>query len=844
MTRSRLRKLRRVHKTPHRSIGPVTLPIAGALLSCWSSVQGQQRTETGALEELIVTATKRSESLQNVPLSVQALGATALEDLNVVNFADYAKHLPGVTYQTYGPGFAKIYMRGVSSGDIANHAGSLPSVGMYLDEQPITTIQGPLDIHIYDIERVESLAGPQGTLYGASSEAGTIRIITKKPEIGAFRAGYDLRANSVAHGDLGGSAEGFVNLPLGEAAAVRLVGWRDHAAGFIDNVAGSSLFPAATSVVNGTERPPWALSNAPYAKKHYNTVDTSGGRAALKWAIGDAWTVTPVFQGQHTKSRGMFARDVTLGDLQVQHFGPEWADDRWTQIALTLEGKISDYDLVYSAGYISRHDESHIDYTDYALAYSVSSGLGDYNLDNAGNPLQTTQHESLRDTYRMQSQELRISSPREDRFRFVAGLYLARQSHHLEAAFNAIGVNGDPDLGSYYSVTNWPGAFWLTNDQRVNRDAAAFTELSFDLTPKLTLMAGVRFFRAETSLEGFYGYGVNNSFTSHTGELDCVQNNFPGGAHFPGIFGNYCNNMHTGGVRWDNASGGWLNTGQPYENGVSTRETGHTPKVNIAYRFSNEKLGYVTYSKGFRPGGVNRIGYLPYSADYLSNYELGWKTTWMQGRLRFNGAFFLEDWKQFQFSFVGPNNVYAVANAPKARIKGAEATMDWAATDQLVLSGGFSFTDARLSADWTGGCGDVPCDPPLAPKGQMLPNTPRWKADATARYSVAIGSVQAYAQGSVGYQSYVWADMRTAERELLGRQSSFATTDISTGIVHNGIKVELSVTNLFDKRQDLYRYAQCATATCASPNIPGYAPHVYSGPGQPRTLGIKFSQKF
>ena len=141
-------------------------------------------------QEIIVTAQKREENIQNVAASVQALGTTKLQQMHVQNFNDYIKFLPSVSYQSLGPGYSNVYMRGVAADNQSNHSGSLPSVGTYLDEQPITTVGGALDIHVYDIARVESLSGPQGTLYGASSEAGTIRIITNKPEIGVFNSDF------------------------------------------------------------------------------------------------------------------------------------------------------------------------------------------------------------------------------------------------------------------------------------------------------------------------------------------------------------------------------------------------------------------------------------------------------------------------------------------------------------------------------------------------------------------------------------------------------------------------------------------------------------------------------
>src|SRR3954471_993909 len=194
--------------------------------------------------EIIITATKREENLQNVPISVQAIGTRRLDQLNISNFEDYTKQLPSVTFQTAQPGFTTVYMRGVATGGDGNHSGSLPSVGMYLDEQPVTTIGGTLDVHIYDIARIESLAGPQGTLFGASSEAGTIRIITNKPELGVTTGRVDGEINSVDHGGVGGKVEGMLNIPIASRVAFRAVGFVQHDAGYIDNVFGSRTYPS------------------------------------------------------------------------------------------------------------------------------------------------------------------------------------------------------------------------------------------------------------------------------------------------------------------------------------------------------------------------------------------------------------------------------------------------------------------------------------------------------------------------------------------------------------------------------------------------------------------------
>ena len=214
--------------------------------------QAQQRT----LGSVTVTAQKREENLQEVPINIQVLGGDRLTELNVTDFVSAVQFLPSVSVSSFGPGFGQVYMRGVTNGGDGNHSTSPPSVGIYLDEQPITTIQGALDVHFYDIERVEVLAGPQGTLFGASSQSGTIRIITNKPDPGGFSAAYGLEGNYMDEGDAGYVAEGYANLPIGESAAIRLVAWNKRDGGYIDNVFGERTYarPRASRSTTPTRR--------------------------------------------------------------------------------------------------------------------------------------------------------------------------------------------------------------------------------------------------------------------------------------------------------------------------------------------------------------------------------------------------------------------------------------------------------------------------------------------------------------------------------------------------------------------------------------------------------------
>jgi outer membrane receptor protein involved in Fe transport len=783
--------------------------VASALLACISGARAADVNDTGALVEVVVTAQKRAENLQDVPLSIQAFGAAQLEELRINSFDDYAKYLPSVSFQKVGsPSVEHTYVRGVSSGGDGNHSGSQPSVGMYLDEQPITTIDGNLNIHIYDIERVEALAGPQGTLYGASSQSGTIRIITNKPDPSGFKAGYDVGVNQVAHGGVGYSIEAFVNLPLTDIAAVRLVGWDVHDAGYIDNVHGSVTFPTSGIV----------FDNAPFVKKDYNTVETKGGRAALKVNINDNWTVLPTVMGQVQQTDGDFAYNPAVGDLQVQHWFPQNIHDSWVQSALTVEGKISNFDIVYAGAYLTRNTHEQSDYTDYSLYYDRAFGSGAYFLDNAGNLINPAQTIIGRDHYTKLSHELRVSTPRDFPLRFVGGLFLERQVHEILQDY-VVDNGGDP-LGSVapnnISVPGWPGTIWLTDQERVDRDKAVFGELTYDILEQLSISAGIRHFTYDNNLQGFYGF--NSTYSSHTGVVLCS-------VPFVPFHGAPCTDLNRG-----------------------TSGSGNSPKVNLTYKIDKDRMIYATYSKGFRPGGVNRNGggtIPPYQPDYLKNYEIGWKTSWFDNRLRFNGAIFREDWSNFQFSYLGANSLTIITNAGQARINGLETDLEFAATQNFYLSGGFTLLDAKLTQTF---CGDVVnvCSQPgfdpstyeqFAPSGTRLPVTPKFKGNITGRYTFPIGDYKGDVQASAVHVGERTSDLRTLAANALGDMPAYTVVDLSAGMEVKNFHYQIYVDNAFDKRAVLNKYSECDVLLCG-------AIAQYVVPNQPRTIGVKFGQKF
>ena len=800
MTRSKLRKIQRLDSVPFA----ITMLAASGVAYAQQPAEEQER----GLDEVVVTALKTRQNLQDVPLSIQAIGTERLEELGVNGFDDYVKFLPSVSFQQAGPGFARVFMRGAAAGDNGNHSGPQPGVGQYLDEQPITTIQGALDVHMYDIARVESLAGPQGTLYGASSQSGTIRIITNKPDKSGFDAGYSLEGNTVADGDQGYMAEGFVNIPLGESAAIRMVGWVRHDAGYIDNIEATRTFPTS------------GISMQSRAEDNYNDADTYGARAALKIDLGDNWTVTPAIMGQKQKSNGVYAGESDLGAREVAHWHEENSDDQWMQAALTVEGKLSTFDVTFTSSYLKRDVDVNSDYSDYAFFYDTlvpPEYFGEYFVDNAGDLINPSQYIAGKDGYTKMSHELRFTTDPEKRVRFVGGLFFQRQTHDIQQAYRIDGLADDLD------VTGWDDTFWLTKQWRVDRDYAVFGEVTFDVTDKFSVTGGFRRFRFENSLEGFYGFGINNPYGSSTGEQSCVD------------------------------------TGQVFETAPCTnlektvKDDDNTFRLNGTWKVTDDAMVYATFSEGFRPGGVNRRGtFPPYKPDFLTNYEIGWKTSWAGNRFRFNGAVFKGNWDDFQFSYLGENGLTNVTNAGAAELSGIEVDIQWAVTNGFSLYGGLALQDAKLSEDFCKSLGpdgqplnaaDCVANNPqdFAPEGTRLPTTPRFKANLTGRYEFPLQGFDAHLQGSVVHNDSSRSALLPFEGSVLGDQDGYSVVDMSFGIAKPSWSAELFIDNVFDEEASVYRYSECDVNICSNADFGGI---VYGIGLRPRTIGLKFSQKF
>ena len=347
----------------------VSVISAGALGATAAMTQAQM------LEEVVVTATKKSESMQDVAISVQAMTGQSLREQNVTSFEDYVMHLPSVNRGGRGPGQNEIYIRGAAVDAInitvAESQGSAPNVAMYLDEQPITAGGRNLDVYVSDMERIEVLPGPQGTLYGASSQAGTVRLITNKPVVGEFQARLGAEYSQTAKGEDSNKVEAMINIPLiDNKLAVRGAFYSDNRGGYIDNVEGtfqadnavniafpgdSVFYPEGTVFANGTTVGAGGVnipvvkqvaSNSDNVEDDFNDVSYAGVRLGVKYFINDDWSALGQFTSQTLKTDGVFDYDPEKGDLNVSRFSEDSLEDSFDQAAWTIEGRLGELDVI------------------------------------------------------------------------------------------------------------------------------------------------------------------------------------------------------------------------------------------------------------------------------------------------------------------------------------------------------------------------------------------------------------------------------------------------------------------------------------------------------------------
>jgi iron complex outermembrane recepter protein len=805
-----------------------------------------------AIQEVTVTAQRRTENVQNVPIAIQAFTAETLQELNVETFDELMKYLPNVSGSSVGPGQTQIFMRGLSTGDQGTQSGGsingFPNVAIYLDEQSGQLPGRNLDVYAADLERIEVLEGPQGTLFGAGAQAGVIRYITNKPKLNTTEASVTASYGTTAGGDNNSSGTAVLNVPLiADTLAVRGVVYIDQRGGYINNVPstftrkptdigiGYGGYPAGCgATTTPCEVPPGSpvINNGPLVANAINPVTYEGARVEALWNVNNDWSVLLAQSYQDINADGVFYQMPVGSDGQplpprsVTLFNPSYNRDQFENTALTVDGQIGVLKLVYAGAYLVRNISQSQDYTNYARGvyadYYQCHGA-DHGLPATCYSPSSTWNETEEMTH--QSHELRLSTPDEWRVRGILGAFWEdlKIYDQLNWLYKTLPACTDTVLyGCLTDVGPPPGVplndpspirsdntAFFNDVQRGYTQTAFFTSVDFDIVPKvLTVTAGTRYY----DFHNFERGAVVGSFTCYdAGAPPCLTYATP------------------------------INEENVY--------TGFRSRANLTWHILPDVFAYYTWSQGFRPGAFNRSSgcYIPgiggvdlycsplaYKPDELTNNELGWKTEFFDHRLQWNGAVYQENWDDVQVPIFDPavlGNVGFGTNGPNYRIRGVETSLVAVVTDGLTVQSAASWNSSTqtnspyliannpelLTDPATAGQYGKPilfAQNPYGPPGSPSANSPPFQFNMRARYQWALRSYNWFAQAGVTHSAHSFT--QSGSNPELSTGGLVSTTlvrfenppwtmyDASVGVAKDAWTAELVCENLTDVNKSLF----------------------------------------
>lgn len=797
-----------------RAVAAILAAHAGAAVA--AAPADEAVAPAAGVAEVVVTAQRRSENIQDVPIAIQALTGETLSQLNVTNFDDFVKYLPNVTSSSAGPGQSQIYMRGLSVGDEGTQSGGsingFPNVAIYLDDQSGQLPGRNLDVYAADLERVEVLEGPQGTLFGAGAQAGVIRYITNKPKLNITEASVTGGFGTTAGGDHNTDVTAVLNLPLiADTLAVRGVIYNDRRGGYINNVPATftrkptdlgihyANYPdGCGSDALPCQVPPSAaaINNNAIAGRAINPVTYQGIRVSALWNINDDWSALITQSYQDIDAQGVFYSMPKSSDgdplppQSVTLFNNSFSKDKFENTAWTVNGRIGPLKAVYTGAYLVRNISEVQDYTNYARGL-----YADYYQCHGAEPANglqatcyspsSTWNETERNTH--QSHEIRLSTPDDWRLRGIVGAFWEKLGiqDRLNWLYKTMPACTDTvTAGCLTDVAPAPGSSAtdpnIRNDnvaffndvQRGYRQLAFFTSVDFDIVPKvLTFTVGTRYYRFDNTEKG----AVTGSFGCYeAGPAPCL-------ASATSIDG---------------------------EN-LKTTYTGLKSRANLTWHILPDVLAYYTWSQGFRPGAFNRsFGcYIPdaqgiaqycsplsFASDNLTNNELGWKTEFFGRRLQWNGAVYQENWNNVQISFFDPGvlgNVGFGTNGPSYRIRGLETSFIAVLAEGLTAQGAASWNSSvqtnspyliannpALLADPTSksefGKPILSVQNPYGPIGGPSANSPPMQFNFRVRYQWAFNSYNAFVQAGVTHTAHSFT--QSSANPSLSAGSNVSTT--------------------------------------------------------------------
>jgi outer membrane receptor protein involved in Fe transport len=813
---------------------PLALAISSVFAAPSGVVMAQDDTDPIdqelMLEEVTVTARKRSESLQMVPESIQAISDQTITQAGMKGMDDYVRFIPSMNIVQANPGTAMVVFRGIA--DAQSTFIAEPSAAVYLDEQSLVLNAQP-NPRLVDIDHIEALSGPQGTLYGASAQSGVLRIITNKPDPTAFEANFDISLSDTKSGDISYDVSAMANIPISESFAVRLVGFTARDGGFID-------------IVQGTTPRFDLYTNDEAVQKNFNDVQYNGGRVSAKWFINDDWSATAGIVYQETDSDGRPEHDpVYAGDLAVVRFNPQFEYDRqdWTQYALTIEGDVGFADFVSATSYFTRDWEYTQDtsvgyasyfgtfcYNPYWISYSrycfQAADLGDNAYGGAyyNDPIGYLKNTQTNSKF---AQEFRLFH-QGDVIDWVAGFFYEEAREEWTFTTFVDGYDQSLSMQNYLAGNmEWRGnpapevlpgdAWWLSYDKTKWKQWALFGEVTWHITDSVDATVGARWFNRT----------MDKTYWVELPRYNITQRQLPNGS-------------------WED------DISYP-----SSDENDWVPKFSLSWQINDASMIYGLYSEGFRPGGTNRDRgnpYFPnqYDSDKLKNFEIGTKNTFMDGRLRLNATWFDMKWNDYQLEVVDPSNrpcdsdtlppgspcgqpwQKVVANVGNASSTGLEMQIDFLATENFTIGGNATWLDAKLDEDVEIGI--------IVPAGSELPLSPSFKGSAYAQFDWPVDFLGADHAWLRLQWSYTGKMLNQVEPVTIDdgpapqiEQPAYNIGDLRFGLDSANWSMQLYIDNLTDERAVLfanpYEFDYFFGRSRVSVN-------------RPRSFGIRWIQRF
>lgn len=767
-----------------------------ALSAAWAQDNSPSRAAADAdaadSGEIVVTALKREQNLQDVPASVSALSADLLGKLNAQDFSRVADSVPGVAFATTGVGNSQYIIRGIGSVGVAQ----APTTGVYLDETPLQSraLRGASqpDPQLYDISRVEVLRGPQGVLFGSSAMGGIVRVVTNQPDASKIEGKAEGSVATIEDGGTSWDAKGVINLPIvQDVLALRVVGSIVRQGGWIDD-----LRPTTANLSENINNPAAIKKDANWAI--YKTV-----RAALRWDATPTFSITPsiIFQDAYANTDRTFS-DATFGlrARQKARYQDTFSKDKFVIGTLLMQNDfdaLGGFSILSSSSYMDRKTHLFFDVSAFN-----SPTVADIVGPASGGRFYPVALQDISHTKQF-TQEVRMVSNNKGPLQYVIGGFYRDMDQFFNRHTAAMDLFGTAAPLPFGATT--PPTLYDVQTKFKESEIAGFGEVTYAVLPQLKVAAGVRVFsyrQRETSQR--YGQG--------------------------------------------GVAGGLL----AYAYSERNRESGATPRFTVTYEPSNAATFYASYSQGFRTGGVNApitddvctaserqdAGLPdtppPYKSDKTDNYEIGAKTKFLGGKVRINGSAYMIDWKDYQQAFQtvcgpgGANAVSFIVNAGKVRSKGGELEVIVNPVEGLNLQGGLAVIDAiYLNA--------VP--QLLLPARSRLLDVPKVTWNAKGDYSFPLtGSLTANLFAAVRHVGGSVSGF--GEGEIVQRPA-YTLVDLSVGVkTASNISADIFVNNLTDA---IPVYGQeFATSPDNTSATSYFSQHV----GSPRTIGVRLSTSF